>query len=90
MQILFVSGGFTHRSNNLLDSTEIFDPSLGSWKAGAALPSPRRKLQVTTIDNRVLLFGINILVAFYKKNLCKGSKYIHTLQVVGLGIQIVP
>ena len=88
MQIILVSGGITGSSP--VDSTEIFDPSLGSWKAGAALPSPRRKLQVTTIDNRVLLFGINNLVAFYKKNLCKGSKYIRTLQVVGLGIQIVP
>merc|ERR1712110_738244 len=53
-RMLLVSGG---ADGNYLDSTEIFDPSLGSWRAGAALPSPRMGLRATNIDNRVLLFG---------------------------------
>ena len=40
------------------DSTEIFDPDLRSWRAGAYLPSPRTGLAAVSIDNRVLIFGI--------------------------------
>ena len=54
--MLLVSGGYDE-SDNWLDSTEIFDPRLGSWRAGAALPSPVYGLRAATIDNRVLLFG---------------------------------
>ena len=44
-----------------LDSTEIFDPSLGGWRPGATLPSPNiGSPRATNIDNRVLLFGIDI------------------------------
>ncbi len=53
--MFLVSGGYD--GPNLLDSTEIFDPSLRSWRAKAALPSPREGLKATNIDNRVLLFG---------------------------------
>ena len=53
--MLLVSGG--DDGSYYLDSTEIFDPSLGSWRAGAALPSPVYGLKATNIDNRVLLFG---------------------------------
>ena len=60
LQILLVSGGTTTGHGSSVDSTEIFDPSLGSWKAGAALPSPFYGLSAATIDNRVLLFGIDI------------------------------
>ena len=60
--MLLVSGGWT--GSNYLDTTEIFDPSLGSWRAGAALPSTRRDLRATTLDNRVLIFGISILLTF--------------------------
>ena len=63
LQILLVSGGWTG-SDRLDDFTEIFDPSLGSWRAGAELRRPRSRLRATNIDNRVLLFGINILLAF--------------------------
>ena len=60
--MFLVSGGY---GDDWLDSTEIFDPSLGSWRAGAALPSSREGLRVTTIDNRVLLFGNDILLTLY-------------------------
>ena len=57
--MFLVSGGnYAH----YLDSTEIFDPSLGSWRAGAVLPRPMYGLTATTIDNRVLLFGNKILL----------------------------
>ena len=55
--MLLVSGGY---GSDTLDSTEIFDPSLGSWRAGAALPIPMYDLRATNIDNRVLLFGNDI------------------------------
>ena len=58
MKMFLVSGGSYYES--YLDSTEIFDPSLGSWRAGAALPSPVWGLRATNIDNRVLLFGNDI------------------------------
>ena len=65
LQILLVSGGYTFSEDLvILDSTEIFDPSLGSWRAGAALPSPVWGLRATNIDNRVLLFGNDILLTF--------------------------
>ena len=60
--MFLVSGGYY---SNDLDSTEIFDPSLRSWRAGAALPSPRSGLRATNIDNRVLLFGNDILLTIY-------------------------
>ena len=61
MQMFLVSGGL---GSDSLDSTEIFDPSLGSWRAGAALPSPVYGLRATNIDSRVLLFGNDILLTF--------------------------
>ena len=63
MQILLVNGG---NLSGALDSTEIFDPSLGSWRAGAALPHPMYNMRAANIDNRVLIFGMNILLAYYK------------------------
>ena len=57
-----VSGG---AGNGQLDSTEIFDPSFGSWTAGAPLPSPRIGARAVNIDERVLIFGEDI---FWKKN----------------------
>ena len=55
--MFLVSGGGLP-DTGILDSTEIFDTDLGSWKAGAALPNIKQHLRATTIDNRVLLFGI--------------------------------
>ena len=60
--MFLVSGG--HDGSVILDSTEIFDPSLGSWRARAAMPSPVYGLSATNIDNRVLLFGNDILMTF--------------------------
>ena len=41
-----------------LDSTERYDPSIGSWvKAGAKLPRPMSDLRAVNIDDRVLIFG---------------------------------
>ena len=56
LQILIVSGGM---GAVRLDSTEIFDPDLGSWSAGAALPMKYgiNGLKSATIDNRVFIFG---------------------------------
>ena len=56
--MLLVSGGWT--GDVRLDSTEIFNPSVGSWSTGAALPIPMDGLGATNIDNRVLLFGNDI------------------------------
>ena len=52
--MFLVSGGYD--SDNL-DSTEIYDPDLGRWRPGAALPSVMSCLRATNIDNRVLIFG---------------------------------
>ena len=48
----------------ILDSTETFDPLLGSWassgQSGAKLPRPMCGLRAEIIDGRLLFFGINI------------------------------
>ena len=57
LQMFIVSGGFF--GSDYLDSTEIFDPSIGSWRAGAALPrGARDQMRAINIDNRILIFGI--------------------------------
>ena len=58
LKMLLVTGGKTGPDS--LDSTEIYDPDLGSWRAGAALPSLTERMQAASIGNRVLIFGINI------------------------------
>ena len=55
--MLLVTGGISVGSSLPLDSTEIYDPDIGSWKAGAALPVPRSNLAAATIVNRILIFG---------------------------------
>ena len=41
-----------------LDSTELYDSSVGSWViAGAKLPRPMSDLRAVNIDDRVLIFG---------------------------------
>ena len=57
LQMFLVTGGYDG-SMDQLDSTEIFDPDLGSWRAGAALPSPMVDHKAVNIDNRVLIFGM--------------------------------
>ena len=50
-----VTGGWD--GAEILDSTELYDPSMGSWSAGAKLPQPMSGLKATNIKDRVLLFG---------------------------------
>ena len=53
-----------------LDSTEVYDPSVGSWMmTRAKLPAPMQGLRATNIDGRILLFGKDI--DSYKYN-CRG------------------
>ena len=54
--MFLVSGGYT--GMDYLTTTEIFDPSLGSWRDGALLPFAITGLRAVNIDNRVLLTGI--------------------------------
>ena len=61
--MLLVTGGYyeTFHPNtyHYLDSTETFDPLVGSWTtSGARLPHPTEYVKAVTLDNRVLLFGI--------------------------------
>ena len=56
--MFLVSGGY---GGSLVDLTEIFDPEVGNWRAGARLPSGRYTPVAVNIDGRVLIFGINIL-----------------------------
>ena len=54
--MLLVTGGFA--GSYFLDSTEVFDPSVGSWATKAKLPQPLEGLRATNINDRVLIFGI--------------------------------
>ena len=67
LKMFLVTGGWTGYQS-YLDSTEIFDPDHGSWTVSlASLPSPSCDLRSATIDNRVLIFGIQILNFIVKK-----------------------
>ena len=64
-QVLLVTGGEDYYNRH--DSTEILKLSWLSWlnpgsswqelRSSARLPRPRSSVSVTTVDNRVLLFG---------------------------------
>ena len=44
--------------SDYLDSTEVFDSSVGSWfVAEAKLPTPMCCLRATNIEDRILIFG---------------------------------
>ena len=61
--MFLVTGG---SDGSFLDSTEVYDPSVGSWVlTGAKLPTPMGDLRAVNIDERILIFGINFL--FRKK-----------------------
>ena len=50
--------GSGFQGSGMLDSTETFDPLLGSWTAsGAKLPKPMQNHKVANINGRVLIFG---------------------------------
>ena len=53
--MFLVIGGWD--GSQALDSTEIFDPVLGSWAVGAKLPQPIYGLQALNINDHVLIFG---------------------------------
>ena len=59
MKRLLVTGGIGAGSVKL-DSTEIFDPDLERWSAGAVLPVPMRHHRAASLDSRILIFGIDI------------------------------
>ena len=64
LQIYLVTGGWQmEMDQDALRSTELYDPSVGgSWiRSRARLPEPLQDLRGTTLDNRVLIFGENIL-----------------------------
>ena len=55
-QVLLVTGG--HDGDNRPDSTEFLRPG-SEWQeiTSARLPRPMLAVGVTTVDNRVILFG---------------------------------
>ncbi len=54
--MFLVTGG---DDGDYLDSTETYDPMLGSWAAsGAKLPRPMYGPKAANINDRVLIFGI--------------------------------
>ena len=57
-KVLLVTGG-RHSRFELLDSTEVYHPSVGKWREvpGGALPRPLTEMRLVTLNNRVLLFG---------------------------------
>ena len=58
LKMYLVTGGWS--GSVTLDSTEIYDPDIGSWSARAALPSQTRHLRAASIDSRILIIGIDI------------------------------
>ena len=55
---MFLVIGGVDENWNTLESTEVYDPSVGSWVvAGAKLPRPMCCLRAINIDDRVLMFG---------------------------------
>ena len=67
-QVLLVTGGYGYGEHlNRLDTTELLRPGSG-WQeiSSARLPRPLRGMRVTTVENRVLLFGeLNISYHLY-------------------------
>ena len=60
IQVFLVTGGSTDWLGTL-DSTEVYEPSVGSWMmTRAKLPAPMQGLRATNIDGRILLFGKDI------------------------------
>ena len=65
--MFLVTGGYDRYFNHL-DTTETYDPLLGSWVvSGASLPQPMEKLRAANINDRVLIFGNIIISSPYSK-----------------------
>ena len=62
IQVLLVTGGL---DGSYLDTTELFDPSVGSWIVGARLPRPMSNLRAAYIADQVLIFGEGYLFYSY-------------------------
>ena len=63
IQVFLVTGGMNWDINWYdapLDTTEVYDPSVGSWTAGARLPSPMSVLKAASIEDQILNFGKDI------------------------------
>ena len=62
--MFLVTGGWD--GSHTLDSTETYDPMLGSWTAsGAKLPRTMSNLEAANINDRVLIFGNLFLVLYF-------------------------
>ena len=62
--MFLVTGG--KGGSGFLDSTELYDPSVGSWVvAGAKLPRPMTSVKAINIDDRVLIFGILLSILIH-------------------------
>ena len=67
LKMFLVSGGYRDQISDFTSTTEIYDPELGHWRAGAALPSHRNAPRAANIDGRVLIFGISILLIKFSR-----------------------
>ena len=65
---MLVTGGSDSSDylSKFLASTEVYRPSAGEWRevTGGALPRPMRGVSGVTLNNRVLLFGENIILTY--------------------------
>ena len=52
--MFLVTGGY---GSVYLDSTEVYNPSVGWVETAAKLPRPMVSLRAINIDDRVLIFG---------------------------------
>ena len=50
-----MTGGWD--GSDRFDTTELYDPSVGSWTYGARLPRPMSGLRAAYIAEQVLIFG---------------------------------
>ena len=66
-QVFLVTGGYdgglTSGLPSDLDSTELYDSSVGKWAmAGAKLKNRMAGMRATNIDDRILIFGKDYIV----------------------------
>ena len=54
-----MTGGYDEYEYDVTDSTETYDNSVGRWVlTRAKLPTLMTNLRATSIDNRILIFGM--------------------------------
>ena len=61
--MLLVTGGWDS-DREYLASTEVYRPSTGEWREvpGGVLPRPMDGISLVTLNNRVFLFGEEIIL----------------------------